>query len=178
LGTIARLFVFIVDWWLLVLLAIGIVGTIVSSYLAAQNEFLREWDPTIKVFCWIVATAIAYGLISKRNDSPPIPSIELPPLDPQVWVNPMSRLNLRICPGSSCSIVVTMEQSSRMVWLSDRQIYTEQSGSQTPWIKVRQVSGLACRPANTNTEGECLAWEPASEDVGWVNETLVWPDKP
>jgi hypothetical protein len=174
MSLIARAGIILVDFWLIIPILFGLISTKFIEYLAIQNAFLKEWDPTIKVICWAISAAIAYGIITK-NHSSTLHSQQQQSYT-KIYVGPHD-LNLRSCPGVNCPLISSISRTSELYFLNMRQNYIEQTGSQTPWIKVQHISGFICRPGNTDKNNQCINWEPSQNQIGWVNETFTRSNK-
>lgn len=61
-----KILIFLQEFWLIIPITFVFVGTKLINYLEAQNEFLKKWDPTLKILCWTIGAAITLGIISKK----------------------------------------------------------------------------------------------------------------
>lgn len=176
---LVRFGIFLAEWWLVIPAIIAIGGTLLIEYLKKQNEFLKEWDPTLKILTWAVAAALAWGLIPKRD--PPAsttPSAATIESANYKWVPPDAEMYIRECPGINCSEVSMMRRGGKVVFLGKRQIYTESNGNKTPWIYIRHVVGERCSKFNHQGQRDCLNWDSNRGETGWVNEQKLWSNAP
>ncbi|WP_257827219.1 hypothetical protein [Burkholderia glumae] len=79
-------------------------------------------------------------------------------------------MNLRSCPGTTCSALIVIPKHAQVsVDTTSIRSVTEASGVQTPWIQIT-YSGPYCDPAMLDQQQGCVVLrEPRDPVVGWVN---------
>lgn len=149
--------------------------------LIGFNTFVREWEPTIRLFLAIISIAGALNWLYFIKIADSKPQTLLPPTTATSQFEQVSKkdnLRVRSCPGvkTTCETVVFLEASSKVeTYLDKRTIVVEKSGAQTPWILVKHYSGRYCEPLDTTDGSTCSNWRTSKGSVGWVNATYLYP---
>ncbi|WP_250452917.1 hypothetical protein [Caballeronia sp. ATUFL_M2_KS44] len=83
-------------------------------------------------------------------------------------------MNLRSCPGSTCSAVLIVPKDSKVsVDTSTIRNVTESSGTNTPWVRVT-YEGAFCTPAEMDQQTGCApSHETEAPATGWMNYTRL-----
>jgi hypothetical protein len=83
-------------------------------------------------------------------------------------------MNLRSCPGSTCSPVLVIPKDSKVsADTSTIRSVTESSGSNTPWVRVT-YEGAYCTPAELDQNTGCTPSHGTEAPMtGWMNYTRL-----
>ncbi|WP_244829173.1 hypothetical protein [Caballeronia sp. TF1N1] len=90
-----------------------------------------------------------------------------------MWLSRID-MNLRSCPGSSCSALIVIPKNSKVsVDTSTVRNVTEAAGQQTPWVRVT-YEGAYCKPEETDKDAGCTPYKGTDAPAtGWMNYTRL-----
>ncbi|SAL55215.1 hypothetical protein AWB70_04717 [Caballeronia cordobensis] len=90
-----------------------------------------------------------------------------------MWLSGID-MNMRSCPGSTCSAVVIVPKDSKIsADTSTIRNVTESSGTNTPWVRVT-YEGAYCMPAELDQQIGCMPSHNTEAPVtGWMNYTRL-----